>query len=59
MCYKQIMCPHSWNKYFVIIGRNVDEDTLLCLIGVITSLVTTEPKASDVLKSCGGVEFSK
>ena len=40
-------------------GRNVDEDTLLCLIGVITSLATTEPKASDVLKSCGGVEFSK
>jgi hypothetical protein len=53
------MCPHSWNKYFIIIGNNVDEDTLLCLIGVITSLATTEPKASDVLKSCGGVEFSK
>lgn len=40
-------------------GRNVDEDTLLCLIGVITSLATTEVKARDVLKSCGGMEFSR
>lgn len=51
--------PHIIRLLNKVQGRNVDEDTLLCLIGVITSLVTTEPKAKDVLRSCGGLEFSK
>ncbi|XP_052061318.1 neurochondrin-like [Mytilus californianus] len=51
--------PHIIRLLNKVHGRNVDEDTLLCLIGVITSLVTTEVKAIDVLRSCGGMEFSR
>ncbi|CAG2212127.1 unnamed protein product [Mytilus edulis] len=51
--------PHIIRLLNKVHGRNVDEDTLLCLIGVITSLVTSEVKAVDVLRSCGGFEFAR